>query len=639
MRANIWVVDEALLAHSADVAPHELLLSFLPPLLTLLAAAGTFTLAKGVFGRTSLALLAVGFLLGYGILDLSPHEGFGRNLFLRIGEDKMVASFVLLPAGILLGWRFIVRPHVATFVATLAAAIALFAVHPMGLLFLGIAVTSFAAWRTLVERSPATLAAGVALALPLLAFGAAAAAYLSEQSQTVVAVYDTRLLFREGFHVQDVGRGLSIGDYHLLLHPLVLLALAVMPVLWLRARRDAGAQLLFAMVIAVPVLFFIPPLTTALGKAFSWNSVWRLPWMLPTALVLALFCEQTVSLLTRDRLRALALPAAAVAILAGALVVQEYYFVRDDGSFYNRTSSTALLPGSERSITLGGLDRAFSSDWRLPERIERLANYLQDTAPAGSTVMAADDVSVFLPGLLSDIKTFGGLNSPTYDQENRRQTFYAATFNDMQGAKSLARDSGVDYVVIPGRTPAAQKLGIFASYYVDQLSPLLGSPEVGTFSAQGRQRSGWAFDPDTEERVAAPEGLVVPADMSTDSPTLDFTIAVSPLKPVERDANARFVVAFYAPPAAGQQAKITSVAFDAALRRGTPAGAVVRASRSPSASVVPGASYVLIVSRQGAAPEDTYPNDVALYGAFVYYNPPGLHEVSGTSYSVLDASN
>ncbi|MEX2158748.1 MAG: hypothetical protein WEB04_05025 [Dehalococcoidia bacterium] len=644
MGANVWVVDEALLVDSADVAPHELLVSFLPPLLTLLAAAGTFTLAKGVFGRTSVALLAVAFMLGYGILDLSPHEGFGRNLFLRIGEDKMVASFVLLPVGILLGWRFIVRPRVAACVAALTAGIALFAVHPLGLLFLGIAMASFIVcrtlverWRTLVERSPLTLAAGLALALPLLALVGIAAAYLSEQSQTVVAVSETRLLFREEFHVQDVGHGLSIGSYHLLLHPLVLFALAVAPIVWLRARRDAGAQLLFAMAVAVPALFFIPPLTTALGKWFSWSSVWRLPWMLPTPLILALFCEQTVAWLARDRLRALALPATVVVVLAAALVVQEYYFVRDGGSFYNRTSSTALLPGIDSSITLGGLDRAFSSDWRLPNRIERLANYLEETAAPGSTVMAEGDVSVFLPGLLADINTYGGLNSATQDEVETAQAFYGAMFDNARDAKRLALAAGIDYLVVANNTPASDKMQTIEAYYYDRLIPRVGSPELGTFGIPN-VIPGWALDANSEERIAARRGFVVPADISTEDLSLDFSLILAPLKPVEKDANARLVVAYFPPPPPGEELKIVNVVFEAELEKGLGVGTVVRADRSPSATVTPGAEYALVVARLGAALEDTYPGDIALFGLLVHYHPQWLHEIEETSYRVLDVS-
>ena len=36
---------------------------------------------------------------------MSPYEGFGRNLFLRISEDKMAGAFLLLPIALLFAFE------------------------------------------------------------------------------------------------------------------------------------------------------------------------------------------------------------------------------------------------------------------------------------------------------------------------------------------------------------------------------------------------------------------------------------------------------------------------------------------------------------------------------------------------------
>ena len=643
MRANVWVVEEALIADTSGVQPHDLLLSFLPPILTLMAAAATFALAKGLFGRTSLGLMAVAFLLGYALLDLSPHEGFGRNLLLRIGEDKMVASFVLLPVGLLLMTRFIARPNAARFIASVLAGVALFVVHPMGLLFLGSAAAAFALLRAATDRSPATLAAGVALLVPLAALGGVSLGYLLNESQTVTAVFDPRLLFREQFHVNDVGRGLKIGDFHLVLHPLVLAALVAAPLVWLRARREAGAQLVLAVAVAVLLVFFTPPLTTALGKGFSWNAVWRLPWMLPVALTLAIACEAGVEMLAKARttsaqVRSLALAAGVVAMLSVALVAQEYYYSADGGAFYNRTSSTALLPGTSNSIVLGGVDRAFSGDWRLPAQVERLATYLNETLPADSTVVAPVDVSVFLPGLLRDAEAVGALGSATPEQLEAISLLYNTALVSASRARTTAQSVGIDYMIIVDQTPQADAVRRITDYGGTQLRERLGSPEIGWYGPPNAKIPAWQLDPNSEERLGARDPFAVPKDIAADARTLRFELWVTPAKAVKVTKQARLVVSFFELVPEGQQAAITNVVFDITLPAGAPANRPIRVVRSPSTRVIPGARYGLGVSRLADAPEDTYPDDILLVQLGVRYLPEGLQRITGTPFDIFDTS-
>jgi hypothetical protein len=252
--------------------------------------------------------------------------------------------------------------------------------------------------------------------------------------------------------------------------------------------------------------------------------------------------------------------------------------------------------------------------------------------------MAEGEAVIFLPGLLTDAHVYGGLNAATYDELQTIQAFYGATFEKPGDAKRLAEVAGIDYVVVTNRTPAGDKLQTIGAYYFDRLAPRVGSPELGTFGIPNAPQ-GWSLDPNSEERLAVRGTFAVPGDISSDDPSLNFSLVLSPIKPVEQDGNARLVIAYFELVTPGDEPEIVNVVFEAELKKGLRAGAVVRVARSPSTTVTPGATYGLVVARLGAAPEDTYTDDVALFGLFVYYRPSGLHEVERTAFNVLDVAS
>ncbi len=454
------VVVQATVAKAADVPPSNVLLHSLPPLMTVFALGATFVLAAGLFRNFGVALLAVAFQLGYALLDLSPDEGFGRDLLLRISEDKMVGAFILFPLGLALISRFLARPEPRVYAAIWLLSFALFAVHPYPLMSLAIALGAVVVLQALVSRSIEPLRLGVLVSLPLIAFAVAHALlwYASEQPPTgSPGSFTTFFRWRGEFNIVRLG-GLIMGNYHLILHPLVLGALVLAPVAWLRARRVSGNQWLLATTLGWLPLFFVPPLAALLAKFAHPVFVTRLPWIAPIAIVWAYVTYEALRPLNVRRevhpsmlhvaLMYVAPVMLVTAVLGGALIVQESFVRADGGAFYTWTSAEPFLPGTERSIFLGGKDRLLSGQWQLTQDDKTLFDYLRTKLPRGSVVLAPEDTSVYLPGVAAEIKPArsraiaGMWDAPPYMID-----FYDGRLRGLALEQEIER-AGVDYVVV-----------------------------------------------------------------------------------------------------------------------------------------------------------------------------------------------
>ena len=632
MLTNVWVVHEALLADSAGVAPYDTLMTYLPPVLSILAVGATFVLARGLFKNSMIALLAAGFHVGYAVLDLSAHEGFGRNVLLRITEDKMVATFVLLPVAMLYAVSFVARTQVRHLALALLAGLALFVVHPASVIYLAAPLGAFAVLRAAVERSPRPLIAGAIATLPLALLGGLSFEYLSQEETTAVAAaFDPRLLFREELHIVDVGGGYSTANFHIILHPLMLAALALAPLVWLVRRRSEGGQYVLASSLAVLFLLFVAPVTTELGERFSWNAVWRLPWVVPVAMTLAAAAYEGVRWLSSrpafaaPRWQA-ALPAGALVLVLGAgMIVLEQYARADDGVYYARTSSSAWLPGTDASITLGGIDRAFSGDNLLTDDSQAVISFLRERVPRGSTVLADAAFGTYLPATLEDIEVYAALSGGTPEELETQRAFYAGEV-DREALAAELGTLGIDYVLVQTGTPADDALRPpFAVYSPEDLMVSAGEPEE---IAVG-EGSLWALPPDARSRLAA-EPFTVPQDLHPSNPRLEFeTVIAAPAS-----GTARIVVSFRMLPAA------PSDEFESAVTdwRVEP-NASFHLRRSPRTEVSPGARYELNVWRQGDAPEDTLDAEVYLGGLAVRYWPVGLEQAGSTGFYLAPVHN
>jgi hypothetical protein len=450
MRSNVWVLSQALVADAADVSPYDLLFEYLPPILAVFAALAVYTFASALFGNRTVALLATGFLLGYAFLDLAPQEGMGRNLFLRISEDKMVAGFVLMPLALSFVARYARRPSTASLAGLSLAGIALLVVHPVPLAFVAAAIVALAALRLGLDRDTAGARRLAALLVPLALTSIWPFVLRQLLAGDVPEVFESASRFREEYHFVRLGAGLVMGNYHLILHPLMIAAIAVAPLVWLAARRSPGHQLVLAMSGCAVLLFFVPLFATAVSEVMAPQTLMRVPWLVPVAPVLAYgaYCPATRIAGPRFVL-GLAPAAVLVLALAVALGVQEQYGQADDGDFYDSVSETALLPGSERSIFLGGIDRAFSGAWRLEPHEEELFAYMEASFARGSVVlMDVHTTMLKMPGMLTDIYPVDPFNRLGEGQRRLDSTAFAEGRLTFEELDVITNRYGVDYIIV-----------------------------------------------------------------------------------------------------------------------------------------------------------------------------------------------
>jgi len=201
-----------------------------------------------------------------------------------------------------------------------------------------------------------------------------------------------------------------MGNYHLLLHPLMLGALIAAPLAWWGSRRSLPRQLLLAAMAGWLPWFFVPPLTTIAAKLASTELTARLPYMAPVAVVWGYGAYHALRWFRRRwrggpaAVRVAAPAIAAVLVLGGGLLVQELYYPIDHGTYYTWSNPATIVPGTERSIFLGGKDRLLSREWRITSDERGVLDYLQTHAPAGAVVLAPDDISLHLPGALWQVR-------------------------------------------------------------------------------------------------------------------------------------------------------------------------------------------------------------------------------------------
>ncbi|MCI0856438.1 MAG: hypothetical protein J4N98_07090 [Chloroflexi bacterium] len=645
MEANVWLVTEALIAKTAGVEAFDLHMHYLPGILTILAVAAVFALAKGLFGSMRLALFAAALILVYAFLDLAPQEGFGRMLLLRMAQDKMAASFIFVPAGILLGAWYLERPSPSAYVAVLLAAAAALVVHPLGLMSLGIALASVAVLRVLVDRTRESFTSAAYLVGPwlVLGIGFLGWSWLFAERVDIFAPY-----LRRKFNVTDVPGGMIIGNYHLLLHPMVLAAIVLAVPAWLLAPRRIGNQVLLGLVAGVLLIFFVPFIATPIAAATREEAVWRLHRLIPVALILACVLHFGILKLSAisnaGRLGSLASPLSLAAVPAAgvllvfvvALLIQEQYAVADDGSYYNRTSQTELLPWTGGSIFLGGAERAVSSDFRPTELEARLLDTLAREAPPGAIVLAIPDVSTrFLESVLNQVRPIDYFGAPQIlERRDARNAFFAGDLIGEDLVEMLNRFH-VDYVVLVSRSvpeeaiqaAGGSRLGVaerVLSAPVDEFAVRQGEPEL--IAAQSKDQAdaytAWAFGPDgLEEIVARTAFLTIPDGAA--AAKLNLSIRLAPSASLAEYGVARLVVTLETLDGTRVVGDPVHTVANVYIGAGSEAGVLQLRVRTPAADFSAGERYRIRVWRDGEHEVDTYPEDVWFVGVDIGWYPQG----------------
>ena len=335
---NAWLFELAAWAGLAGVDPVWLYERACAPLLVPAAFSATFMLARSLFSSTRTAWSAA---LAAGLLWTS---GTLFPALARMPEDKLLALLVVAPVTTAAIIRLLcgASSHAAfrdsspdpppgspgsswlgrrRWLVVAAAAVAVQATtHALVYVIVLAVIVPF------VLLMAARRHAGPAVAAAVLVLLAAGSAYplLAGTSARAALRADGAGHLRSDHPVARVHRGrdrlIALGDDtdthayvvnpRLLLHPLLIIALAALPLLALRPERE---RLFLLPATAIPLVFaFVPPLTVALGALVSPWMVYRVLWAIPFSLLLAVALDEAGRRLPRLPW----LPTAVVVLLA-----------------------------------------------------------------------------------------------------------------------------------------------------------------------------------------------------------------------------------------------------------------------------------------------------------------------------------
>lgn len=217
----------------------------------------------------------------------------------RITEDKFVARFIFLPVALSLA-IFFLRDRKMRYLGLFTfVCLSVVAVHPLGLVLIGISMTGFGLvyltvnwrnWRAWTSFG-ALGATMLSIVLPPVAYLLATGSpLLSRLASTETTRADSLLAaWQSQERLLELGDGSYIMHPALLLEPVILTAYVLgIPFLIWRLERSLAAQLLLGVLLFVPVLIYIPPVTTFIGGIVGPWTIWRLAWPIPLAALLTL---------------------------------------------------------------------------------------------------------------------------------------------------------------------------------------------------------------------------------------------------------------------------------------------------------------------------------------------------------------
>jgi hypothetical protein len=389
---------------------------------------------------------------------------------------------------------------------------------------------------------------------------------------------------------------------------------------------------------------FVPFFATAVSDTVNEEAVYRLQWLIPVPLILAYSLDRSAGWLAarwqvvKQPLLTSLLPVVGIlALVVTALVVQEHYVIADDWAYYERTSSSALLPWTDGSIFLGGVDRTFSSGSRPTGAEEELFARMQERLPPDSEVLIQRSLGIFLYGFLYRVRPviYGGAEA--YLFRNLLVTALDDGLLERDELDEAIRTFDIDLVVLQRGTLTDNALRAFARYDARDLEIRQGEPELIVHErADGSSFSAWAFGALEREQVGG-QRFTVTDDIDPTDRTLSYVVKLAPSEALIGNETVRMVVSYWAVGPDTDQTVYNTTA-DILLPAGTPAGEIVKRLRSPSTEFAPGTVVEFVVWRSLDAAEDTYPADVWFTGIDVNYPSESLDRVGSTPYYFYEST-
>ena len=390
-----WWVTEALLSRATGVPPipcHQVYLRFLMLPLAVLAL---FTLTRRIFKTDRAAYLACFLQVVFYLSSAYPTDSAGWGLLSRIAQDKSLAFFVPTMAALAFGLGLLPRSgreptggRSYSYLVYVLAVVAASLIHPLGLVWCAIGLVPIALVELLRRRDRVSIKHLILLLVPLIAFGALlsgsreeAAGVLEERGPGSRLEQEERPLWDiylpgERFTFSAGDRTYELADGRVIAHPLLvtrfpmaLLGVILTLVVARKVRLDFAARFLVVLTGSVGVLAFVPGVAGVTAGFINERMLYRLTWLLPWGLVIALFLLQL-----RLKLRWCWLIAIVLALALARGVPQNYF----------RTLAAGRIQG------------------RLSPELEETFGALNEEASPRGLVFASPTPSLMLPGVVDE---------------------------------------------------------------------------------------------------------------------------------------------------------------------------------------------------------------------------------------------
>jgi hypothetical protein len=335
---RVQSVDAALLADFGDADVVDVTMDHFAGVSSMLSFFAVFALAVRFGGSQRAGIFAVIIFALFALVDIYYFQSYGRGVFMRAGEDKMLASFNLFPGLVL--FALTMRPRMFDSALLVLLAIGLTLMHPFGIAFVGFAMAPFLV-AAVLDRTPEKIAvarAGVA-ALAVCSLFAIFQRFIA--NDTGVFLFGEEQTNVRDFWV-NLPWGMIIMDPRSQTHPLLWVAIAAglfLPFLLKDTRLRLVALFLS---VGIAASLFFPPTATLIGKLATPGLLWRFLLIIPAASILG----AALALMSRWQLSAAALIVIGIATIGAneALVSADYYLGDETGE------GLALFDGIERAL-------------------------------------------------------------------------------------------------------------------------------------------------------------------------------------------------------------------------------------------------------------------------------------------------
>lgn len=295
-----WVLELAALSRISGADPVDIVTTYLEPALIVVALLAFYGLARTLFRNKAAALFSGCLAALLYLLQLNPNSPVPRGEFVGyLTEDKYLAHYVFLPVTLSMAALFLDERRWRHLLLYAFLCGSVLAVHYMGFALIAICVAGFGilhltanlrdrgAWRSVGLLWSVPLVIGLPPLLYLTTLGRASLPRPGAANPEEAIAYSW---FTSQERLLELDSGTYIAHPGLLLNPVMVATyLVAVPYLLWRLRRDGpAAQVPLGILLLLPLLVYVPPVTALIADATFPRLVGRLIWLLPFAAPLAL---------------------------------------------------------------------------------------------------------------------------------------------------------------------------------------------------------------------------------------------------------------------------------------------------------------------------------------------------------------